>query len=91
MKSSDLRIGDRIRIVGIPGEGIPNYTIHPETVHVYKKLVKRKRSVRISHFDEFGSPWYHCRFRKRNGLWEYHSLIVRSSDTNWVLVKPRKR
>ncbi len=90
MKSSELKIGDRIRITEVPGKGIPNYTIFPETVRVYKKLVKRKRSVRISEFDEFGSPWYHCRFRKRNGQMEYHSLIVMSSDTNWVLVKKRK-
>src|SRR5205823_4306232 len=43
----DLRIGDKIRIVGVPGEGIPDYTIHRDTIRVYKKLIDRKRPVRI--------------------------------------------
>lgn len=91
MKSSELRVGDRIRIVDVPGRGIPNYTIHPETVRVYKMLVNRKRSVRICWIDEYGEPWYECRFRRRNGRLEFHSLVVMSEDTNWVPVKKRKR
>lgn len=90
MKSSELRIGDRIRIIDVPGKGIPNYTIHPETVRVYKKLVKRNRSLRICEIDEYGQPWYHCRFRNRMGQIEYHSLNIMTDDTNWVPVKKRK-
>ena len=89
MKARDLKIGDRIRITGIPGEGIPGYVIHRDTVRVYKQLMARGRSVRIREIDEYGSPWYFCRFRTRNGEWEYHSLAVYESDTNWVQVRGR--
>lgn len=90
MNWRDLKVGDRIRIVEVPGKGIPGYTIHPDTVRAYKLLIRRRRSVRICRIDEYGSPWYECRFRRRNGRLEYHSFIVASADNNWVPVKKRK-
>jgi hypothetical protein len=90
MKARQLKVGDIIRITAVPGEGIANYTIHPETTRVYKKLVARGRPVRIREIDEFGLPWYRCRFKMRNGKFEMHGLIVIDSDTNWVLVKRPK-
>lgn len=88
---NDLGVGDRIRIIGIPGAGVPGYYLHPDTKRVFKKLVARRRSVRIARIDEYGSPWYVCRFRKKNGQWEWHSLAVCGLDNNWVRVKSRQR
>lgn len=90
MKVSELRIADRIRIVGVPGDGVPGYLISPETIRVYRKLLARNRSVRIRETDEFGSPWYLCRFKKPSGAWEEHSLAVFDTDNNWKPVRHRK-
>ena len=87
MKACELRIGDRVRITAIPGEGVPNYTLHRETRQVYPKIIARKRSVRISEIDEDGQPWYTVKFRRKNGKWEEHVLNIMDSDTNWVPVK----
>jgi hypothetical protein len=89
MKASDLKLGDRIRITRVPGEGVPGYFIHRDTVYVYKKLIVRGRSVRIRRIDEYGSPWYICRFKTRRGAWETHYLAVYDSDNNWVPVRSR--
>ena len=91
MKISELKVGDRVRITAVPGEGIPNYRIQPETVRAYKELIARGRSVRIYDIDEYGHPWFQFQFRSRNGAWEYHSMCIMQDDENWVLVKPRKK
>jgi len=88
---SDLKVGDRIRIIKLPGEGVPGYYLHPDTKRVFKKLVARGRSVRIARIDEYGSPWYNCRFRIKSGRWEYHDLAVCNLDNNWVRVTPRHK
>jgi hypothetical protein len=90
-RPADLKVGDRIRIVGMPGEGVPNYYLHRDTKQVFKKLIARRRSVRIAEIDEYGSPWYTCRFRTRSGRWELHYLAVLELDNNWVRVKPRHK
>jgi hypothetical protein len=91
MKANDLKVGDRIRITGIPGEGVPGYVLLPETKRVYKKLIARGRPVRIYEIDEYGAPWYSCRFRRKNGQWEFHILAVFDGDRNWVKVNSRLR
>ena len=90
MRASELRVGDRIRIVGIPGKGDPNYFILPETKRVYKMLMARKRSVRIFEIDEYGSPWYMCKFKKADGTWDWHYLGVFDGDDNWIPVIQRR-
>jgi hypothetical protein len=90
MKASDLQVGDWIRITRIAGEGVPGYQILPETVRVYKKLIARNRPVRIREIDGYGSPWYRCGFKKRNGEWEWHYLNVMDLDRNWELVRRRR-
>ena len=90
MKATKLKIGDRIRIIGIPGEGVPGYCMHRDTRQAYKKLIARRRSVVISEI-QWGLPWYSFRFRMKNGKWEYHSMVVAEDDNNWVLVKPRRK
>jgi hypothetical protein len=32
-------------------------------------------------------PWIQCRFRRKNGGWEYHWLAI--NDDSWVRVKTR--
>jgi hypothetical protein len=90
MKASQLQVGDLIRITGVPGDGVPNYVIHAETTRVFKKLIVRGRPVRIREIDEYGSPWYQCRFKKRNGKFEVHCLAICKGETNWTLVRRRK-
>jgi hypothetical protein len=66
--------------------GVPNFT-----KRVYKKLIARRRPVRVYEIDEYGGPWYACRFRMKSGAWEYHHLAVDDLDNNWVKVKRRHR
>jgi hypothetical protein len=96
MKVRDLKVGDTIRIIGIPGEGKPDYLLLPETKRVFKKLIARGKEVRIREIDEWGAPWYACRFKTRSGGWEHHWLAVfdgdanSKGDANWVPVQHRK-
>ena len=85
-----LKVGDRIRIIGIPGEGMEDYVIQPETIRAYKFLIKRGRSVRISEIDEYGLPWFHFIIKKKGKL-EHHSMNIMEGDMNWVMVKSRDK
>jgi hypothetical protein len=91
MQVKKLKVGDRVRIIGVPGVGVPNYYIHPGTIRAYKKLIARGRSVRIFEIDEYGSPWYRFRFRRKNGTWEHHWMVIMENDTNWVMVRQQKK
>jgi hypothetical protein len=91
MKASELRIGDRIKIVAMPGADVPGYVLQDETRRVFKKLIVRSQPVRIFMIDEYGAPWYRCRFRRKNGGWKEHWLAVFDGEENWVVVKPRSR
>jgi hypothetical protein len=91
MLPGDLKVGDRIRIIGIPGEGVPGYFIHADTKYVFRKLVARGTPVRIYEIDAYGTPWYQCRFRIKNGKMETHWLAVCPGETNWKMVKRRNR
>src|SRR5436853_7196518 len=72
-----LRVGDRIRLVEVPLEFFQEgYYIHRDTSRVYRKLVARRRSLRVYAIDEYGLPWVQCRFRRRDGRWEWHALAV---------------
>ena len=84
----ELRVGDRIRIIRLPGEGVPGYYLHPDTRRVFKKLMARGRSVRIARIDGQGVTWFACRFRLKSGHWEWHELSVCELDNNWVRVVP---
>jgi len=90
IKPSDLRVGDWIRIIGMPGQGVPNYYLHRDTKRVFEKLIARGRAVRIARV-EYGLPWYDCRFEMNNGRREWHSLAVCDLDNNWMKVKPRHK
>ncbi len=82
-----LKVGDRVKITGVPPVK-PGHTIPKETIRVWRKLAERGRAVTISSIDEYGSPWYNCRFKRKDGTWEYHSLSVNVEDDNWKLMSP---
>lgn len=83
-----LRVGDRIRIVRLPWDAnAPGQTFFPETRKLYEKLIARGRPLRVFKIDEHGLPWVACRFRRRNGSWEYHWLAI--DEDSWVRVKSR--
>lgn len=70
-----LKIGDRIRLTEMPPEFLREGSyLHPDTKRVYKKLIARNRPLRICQVRD-GGPWIHCRFRRKNGRWEYHWLL----------------
>jgi hypothetical protein len=81
-----LKVGDRVRVVRMPsGVDEPGYTFHRDTRKLYKRLIARGYTQRISKIDPRGVPWIECRFRLPDGRWEYHSLAL--NDDLWVLVK----
>lgn len=72
-----LRVGDRIRIAEFPPEFLrPGYCLHRDTIAVYRKLVARRRPLRIGWIDEWKMPWVQCRFRRKDGRWQHHTLAV---------------
>lgn len=85
MNAKDLKVGDRLRITGVP----TNYKVPPLTEKVFKQLAARKRSVRINKVDENGIAWYSCKFKRPDGTWVYHDIDVLPGEDNWVLVKKR--
>jgi hypothetical protein len=88
MSWRDLRIGDRIRIVRLPTEwGQRGYHVPKSTCTLYRRLIQRGRAVRVFKIDEFGIPWIACRFRRKDGSWEYHYLAV--NDDSWARVRTR--
>jgi hypothetical protein len=83
----DLRVGDRIRLVGEPPEWLrPGYHVPPETRELWLLLVARRRPLRVYEVDEWGAPWVRCRVRKA-GRWEHHYLAI--VEGGWVRVRPR--
>lgn len=85
---SELRLGDRVRIVRMPGDAnAPGWTFFPETRQLYTRLIARGRSVRVFRIDKRGLPWIRCRIRRRDGSWEHHSLAI--NDESWVRIRSR--
>jgi hypothetical protein len=88
-RTAELSIGDRVRILRIPGMNIAGYLLHPQTKRAYEMLIARGRSVRICRIDKDGLPWFNFRIKQRSGTWEYHSMCITQDDNNWVQVKHR--
>jgi hypothetical protein len=87
MKKVELNVGDRVRIVSIPGAGVAGYYLHPGTKRAYKILIARRRPVRIWRIDHKGLPWFRFRVKLKNGTWEHHFICIAPEDNNWVMVK----
>jgi hypothetical protein len=87
-----LRLGDRVRLTEIPTEFFqPGYYIHRETMQAYKKLLSRRRSLRVCEIDEWGLPRVQFRFRRKNGGWEFHRLLINHSGLTLVIPRTGKR
>jgi len=83
-----LRIGDRVRFVRVPTfQGVVGGGLIPETLRLYKRLIRRGRASRVFQIDEYGLPWIRCRFPRKTGGWEYHWLAI--NDDSWVRVQVR--
>jgi hypothetical protein len=86
----NLKVGDRVRLMHLPHEYVPRHTLHRDTRRLYARLLARRRSVCVHKIDEDGLPWIHCRFKRKNGNWEYHYMLI-GTESGWTKVKPRKR
>ena len=83
-----LRVGDKVRLTKVPPEFLrEEYSIHRDTMRVYKKLLARRRPLRIYSIDEYGYPWVECRFRLKDGSLVYHWLAFNHGGL--VRVRPR--
>lgn len=83
-----LRVGDRVRFVRVPTfQGVVGGGLMPETLRLYKRLIRRGRPSRVFQIDENGLPWIRCQFRRKNGGWEHHWLAI--NDDSWVVVRRR--
>jgi hypothetical protein len=84
----DLKVGDRVRMVHLPTEfSQPGYTLHRDTLRSYRRLIARARPLRVYQLDAWRMPWVRCRFRRKDGRWEHHSLLINHDGI--VLVRLR--
>jgi hypothetical protein len=90
-RKGELKVGDRVRIVGIPGVGVTNYHLHRDTKRAYKVLIERGRPVRIWQIDHEGLPWFRFRIKQKDGTWEHHFMCIAPGDDNWVKVKRQRK
>ena len=80
-----LRIGDRIRIIHIPGEFLQvGYMFHDDTRALYEHLIDRGEILTVDEFCEQGIPWISYDQTMSDGEILYHSLAV--NDDSWELV-----
>lgn len=75
----ELRVGDRVRILAVPGRDVPGYWLHDDTRRLLEQLISRRVPLRVYRVDEWGLPWVRHRF-KNEGRWEYHSLSLDEFD-----------
>ena len=75
-------------MVRIPAFYHVGYNIHRQTMWLYRQILKRGRPMRICFIDEWGLPYVHCRFRRKNGGWR-HDWLGLDKD-GWALVELRK-
>ncbi|HWA96923.1 MAG TPA: hypothetical protein VG713_00455 [Pirellulales bacterium] len=64
------------------------YSIHRDTLRVYRRLIERGRPMRVFKIDAWKSPWVRCQLRRTDGRFEYHALAI--NHDGWVRVRPRK-
>ena len=58
---SSLHVGDRIRILAVPGKDVAGYWLHEDTRVLYERLVTERIVLEIYEIDEWGRPWVRCR------------------------------
>jgi hypothetical protein len=79
---SSLRVGDRIRILAIPGKDVAGYCLLEDTRDLFERLVTGRIVLKIYEIDEWGRPWVRCR-SGNSACDEY--LAIDDYDT-WELV-----
>jgi hypothetical protein len=57
-----LRVGDRIRILAVPGQGLPGFYLHEDTRKLFERLVGEQTILQVYRIDEWGLPWVKCCF-----------------------------
>lgn len=83
-----LKVGDKIRFVGLPEEwSVPGAAVAPQSVAFMKKMIGRKRPSRIHRIAEDGSPWIQARLRDGDGI-AYHEWGI-YEETGWRLVRKK--
>jgi hypothetical protein len=90
MAKTNLKVGDRIRIVRLPPIwSTPGYVVPISSRRVFVRLIARGRPLRIRDVDERGQAWVWWRVRRANGRVVHHGITV--DDGCWVRVVPRNR
>jgi len=90
---SRLRVGDRIRIVGVPdGDGrqrgrelAAKFPYAGWTADTLERLVRSNQVVVIDVIDDFGQAWFDFKVPSADGSLEEHSIAV-MDDESWELV-----
>jgi hypothetical protein len=80
----DLRVGDRVRIVRLPGQTIPGYYLHEETRQLYEHLIAEGTVLTVYEIDGDGLPWIEYPFKDEEGETGYHFLAI--NEDSWELV-----
>ncbi|ELP32038.1 hypothetical protein [Rhodopirellula baltica] len=91
--STTLKIGDRIRITGVPIADLQqrereiqtNAEMAGWTADSIERIIQQTPIVQISRIDEYGCVWYDATVTGSDGREEEHSLIVYDDDT-WEYV-----
>lgn len=72
-----LRLGDRVRLVHLPNEfSGDDYTLLPDTLAAYRKLIANQEMLTVSKLDEGGYPWVEFTIVAEDGVTEFHSLML---------------
>ena len=80
-----LRVGDRIRILAIPGQDVPGFWLHEDTRRLFERLVSQRMVLRVYRIDEWGKPWVKCPYPGEPGQCQDEELAIDGFDV-WELV-----
>ena len=90
MERSKLRIGDRVRLLSVPGsdlkqrerellDGLKDAGWTADTI---ERILDEQPIVFISRIDEYGFPWFDVTLRDADGDSEEHSIAI-MDDVSW--------
>jgi hypothetical protein len=80
----ELRVGDQVRIVRRPQQGMPWSRLDNDARRLYDRLIAEGVVLAVSEIDEWGCPWIEYHWRHEDGSLEYHQLAI--DDDSWELV-----
>ena len=82
-----LRVGDRVRFVGLPAGSAQDCQVLAESLAFMKKMIARSWPSRVFRIDDQGLPWIMARTREK-GRFVYHFWAI-SESSGWRRVKRR--